>query len=625
MSLLGILLSLLLSTASSRTLPRLKLDLSAEIQDRFQFPSTEEYTTTLREGNTVYVGGKETLYQIKFEEAPRLIQKIPVPVDDKSMSECKKKNLAYCENVIMVLQRFNRTHLLLCGTNARNPRCWSLTNNNLNQIINGGGRPVGRGVCPFTPKHGFTSLVEGEKFYSAAPVFENGNVNLRRYMEQSPSWLLSVDEWLNDPSFVGMSPMGDRVLMFFRERNLVENLDIDPWISRIACVCKDDRGGSRFHLQSKWATFLKARLLCNIPSENVHFNKIQDVFTTQSKDRIYAIFKSNWNGSAICMYSMEDINDVFSTSIFKGFTEDIPAPRPGTCGTNTQELKSNVLSVVKHHPEMESPIQPIGKSPLVIQNEDLFKKIIVDSVVSLNGTVFYVLFLAMGDGRIQQVLENGQSTFIISELTILKDPGPISSMSLDSEAKLLYVTTAKEVVRFPLVHCEKYNKSCESCVMARDPYCAWNAKEKNCVPITPHSGNLIQDLENGDPKKCPSERVAFYRSSERQSQNEHTNPILEGSGSVYLSCPKQSHHAQYSWRVQGQTQDCSSNEDECLFFISNLAEYGGSLYRCVSSEKGHEQLLTSYLIKDSGSSIYLTRYSIAVYSVFIIVAALFLH
>ncbi|XP_048472971.1 semaphorin-7A-like [Rhincodon typus] len=625
MSLLGLFLSLLLSSASSSTLPRLKLDLSVEIQDRFQFPSTEEYTTTLREGSTVYVGGKEALYQIKFEEAPRLIQKISVPVDDESMSECKKKNLAYCENIIMVLQRFNRTRLLLCGTNARNPRCWSLNNKNLSQIINGGGRSVGRGLCPFTPKHGFTSLVEGEKFYSAAPVFENGNINLRRYMEQSPSWLLSVDEWLNDPSFVGMSPTGDHVLMFFRERNLSENLDIDPWISRIACVCKDDRGGSRFHLQSKWATFLKARLLCNIPSENVHFNRIQDVFVTQSKDRIYGIFQSNWNGSAICMYSMEDINNVFSTSTFKGFTEAIPDPRPGTCGTNTQELQSNVLSVVKHYPEMESLIHPIGKSPLVIQNEDLFKKIVVDSVVSFNGTVFYVLFLAMGDGKIQKVLENGQSTFIISELTILKEPGPISSMSLDSEAKLLYVTTAKEVVRFPLVQCEKYNKSCESCIMARDPYCAWNAREKNCVHITPHSGNLIQDLENGDPKKCPSEKVAFYHSSARESQNEHTDLVLEGSGSVYLSCPKQSHHARYSWRVQGQTQDCSSNEDECLFFISNLAEYGGSSYRCVSSEKGLEQFHTSYLIKDSGSSICLSRYNIAVYSVFMIVAAVFLH
>ncbi|GCC18740.1 hypothetical protein chiPu_0022383, partial [Chiloscyllium punctatum] len=69
-------------------------------------------------------------------------------------------------------------------------------NGTLSEIINGGGHPIGRGLCPFSPKHGFTSLVEGEKLYSAAPLFENGNVNLRRFKKRSPSWLLSVDKWL---------------------------------------------------------------------------------------------------------------------------------------------------------------------------------------------------------------------------------------------------------------------------------------------------------------------------------------------------------------------------------------------------------------------------------------------
>ncbi|XP_060709905.1 semaphorin-7A-like [Hemiscyllium ocellatum] len=625
MSLLGLFLSLLLSSASSSTIPRLKLNLMAEIQDRFLFHSTEEYTTSLREGSTVYVGGKEVLYQIELEEAPSSNKTIAVPVDNKSMTKCQKMNLGNCQNVIMVLQRFNRTHLLLCGTNAWNPKCWSLINGTLSEINNGRGYPIGRGVCPFSPKHGFTSLVEGEKLYSAAPLYENGNVNLRRFMKQSPSWLLSADKWMRDPSFVGMSPMGDHIFMFFWERNLAESLDIDPWISRVARVCKNDRGGSRFQLQNKWTTFLKARLLCNVPSKNMHFNRIQDVFVAQSGDRVYGIFQSNWNGSAICTYSVEDINNVFSTSMFKGFTESIPDPRPGTCGSNTQTLESNILRMVEHHPEMESPIHPIGKSPLIFRNKDHFKKIVVDSVVSFTGIMFYILFLAMGDGKIQKVLEIGQSVFIISELTILKEPGPISSMSLDSEAKLLYVTTAKEVVCIPLRQCEKYNESCESCVMARDPYCAWDVREKNCVPVTPHSSYLIQDPENGDHKKCPSERVAFYHSSQSTSQDLNNIFVLEGHGSVYLSCPKQSQHADYSWRTQNHTMACSSNEDECLFFISNLAEHGGSSYQCVSNERGHEQFHTSYLIKGSGSLMYLTRYSIAVYCVLMTAAALLLH
>ncbi|XP_041034312.1 semaphorin-4D-like [Carcharodon carcharias] len=436
---------------------------------------------------------------------------ISVPADPESKRKCRQRNSGYCGNAIMVLQKFDRTQLLLCGTHAREPRCWLLLNNELNPIIREG-RHLGLGVCPFTPKHGFTSLVEEGRFYSAAPVYENGHgLLLRGYMmEAGGSWLLSVDKWLTDPNFVGMSPMNDQIFMFFREKNMQKNLDIDPWMSRVAQVCKDDKGGSRQRLQHKWATFLKARLLCNVPTDHVHFNRIQDVYVAKlknSKDRVYGIFKSNWNGTAICTYSVKDINDVFRTSKFKGFSEGIPNPRPGTCGKDTQKLPDIVLNVIQNHPEMDTNIQPIGKTPLVMEKEDRFKKIVVDSVVDFKGNVAWVLFLAMGNGKIQKFLEISQSVFTISELEVLKEPGPILSMSLDSESKLLYVTTAKELVRFPLAQCEKYAGDCASCVMARDPYCAWNPREKKCVPSTTKLKYFIQDLENGNCKKCPPERV----------------------------------------------------------------------------------------------------------------------
>ncbi|GCB85534.1 hypothetical protein scyTo_0026204, partial [Scyliorhinus torazame] len=47
--------------------------------------------------------------------------------------------------------------------------------------------------------------------------------------------------------------------------------------------------------------------------------------------------------------------------------------------------------------------------------------------------------------------------------------------------EFLYVTTTKEVIQIPVAHCEKYNTTCEGCVMTRDPYCAWNTVEKKCV------------------------------------------------------------------------------------------------------------------------------------------------
>ncbi|XP_038640371.1 semaphorin-4D-like [Scyliorhinus canicula] len=425
-----------------------------------------------------------------------------------------------------------------------------------------------------------------------------------------------------------MSPMDDQVFMFFREKHLPEMLDIDPWISRIARVCKDDMGGSRQRLQSKWATFLKARLLCNIPADHVHFNRIQNVFVARSNnsdDRVYGIFNSNWNGSAICSYSMEDINQVFRTSRFKGFAEDIPDPRPGTCGTDTQNLRDKVLNVVENHPEMKTDVHPIGNHPLVMDKEKLFQHIVVDSVVGVNGNVSRVLFLAMGDGKIQKVLEVGQSVFTISELVVLKEKTPILSMSLDSETEFLYVTTTKQVIRIPAAHCEMYN-TCGDCVMARDPYCAWYPKVNTCVRTANNlNSHFIQDVEHGDNKKCPQERASSYRSGPREDEMTKSGLRLEGFGPVYLSCPKQSLHADYSWMVDNKVTACSSNEDDCQLFIQDLSEVNGVRYTCNSNERGHQQLHRSYSIHGSGPSILLSRYSVAVYSALMTAAALVLH
>uniref|UniRef100_UPI00398F8CB8 semaphorin-7A-like n=1 Tax=Pristiophorus japonicus TaxID=55135 RepID=UPI00398F8CB8 len=625
------LLSLLLSSISVRSSPRLKLDLTAEIQDRVQFNPGEEYTTTLRDGNVVYVGGKAVLYRINFEASPSPV-KIPVPGDDTATKKCIKDKLDHCGNFVMVLQKFNATHILLCGTNAQVPQCWLHSGNELNLIIHGYGRPLGAGVCPLTPKQSVTSLVVEERLYSVAALYSDGNNVLRGFRKADEvSWLLSVDTWMADPKFVGMSPMDDLVYMFFREKNLPANPDIDPWISRIARVCKDDRGGSRQHLQNKWATFLKARLLCNIPTDNVHFNRIEDAFIARSsdgsEDRVYGIFNSNWNASAICVYSMKDISDVFETSTFKGFNENIPVPRPGTCVSDTQGLPDKVLSVVDRYPEMEAQIHPIGKIPLLIKNKYNFKKIVVDSVVGINGAVSRVLFLAMGNGKIQKVLETGQSAFTISELKVLKEPGPIVSMCLDSETKQLYVTTTKELVRFPLAQCDKYNPSCESCVMARDSYCGWKADKKKCVPITPGIRDVVQDLEKCDFRNYTEEKVVVLHTSWRDSDYRLISLPLKSRVPVYLSCPKHSHHADYSWKFNdSKVLDCSSNEDECLLFINDLSKVSVGSYKCISNEGGREQLHKSYLIQDnSESSLYLSSYSAALYSVLMTVAALFSH
>ncbi|XP_062926927.1 semaphorin-7A-like isoform X1 [Mobula hypostoma] len=616
-----ILLSiLLLPSLVAVNSPRLKLDFSDETGNRTVFERAEEFATTLRVGSTVYVGGNGVLYQINFDKSPTPVM-IKVPGDPK---ECPGDKSGTCGNYIMILHKFNKANFFLCGTNWMRPKCWLLFKNELKEFLNERNITVGQGICPETPQRGFASLVVEERIYSSA---SNGDKEVLTGYKKGDklSRLKSHDEWMKDPKFVGMSPLGDLVYVFFRERIAQVNPDVDPWISRIGQVCKNDQGGSRQRLLSKWATFLKARLICSNPADSVLYNRIEDAFIyktpNDSEERVYGVFSSNWNGTAVCVYSMKEISDVFGQSAFKGYGGIIPSnPRPGQCVNNTKELPDQVLTVVENNPEMESWIYPIGKRPLIINHQNRFKKIVVDSVLAPNGDVSRILYVAMGDGKVQKVLETGHSAFIIAELTLLKEPALILSMSLDSVRKFLYVTSAKELLRLPLVQCEEYCRSCGGCVQARDPYCGWSNQKKECVQVTHNSENTLQDLKRGD--SCPpteAESSCSLRQATHSGWLVLTFPLKE-CVPVYLSCPKHSYHAHYFWSFKDSSKElpCSSNDDNCLLSISELSKSDVGSYKCISNERGVKHRHAAFMVKNTGdSSIYLS--SAALYSMSIVV------
>uniref|UniRef100_A0A4W3IJK5 Sema domain-containing protein n=1 Tax=Callorhinchus milii TaxID=7868 RepID=A0A4W3IJK5_CALMI len=147
----------------------------------------------------------------------------------------------------------------------------------------------------------------------------------------------------------------------------------------------------------------------------------------------YFIFSFFRNSTAVCVYSIGDILNVFKNSNFKGFTGKIPDHRPGTCVADSQRVPRDTLIFISRHPEMEQPINPIGGKPIIISKQHYFKKIVVDRIVGKAGLISHVLYLATENGKIQKVVEINESTFVISEIKVLSKPGPILSMFLDSQ------------------------------------------------------------------------------------------------------------------------------------------------------------------------------------------------
>ena len=64
-----------------------------------------------------------------------------------------------CQNYIRVLAQTDDDRLLVCGTNAYNPKCRHYSHNVSNTNVDD--EFSGRGFCPYDPRHNSTSLYTG--------------------------------------------------------------------------------------------------------------------------------------------------------------------------------------------------------------------------------------------------------------------------------------------------------------------------------------------------------------------------------------------------------------------------------------------------------------------------------
>lgn len=138
---------------------------------------------------------------------------------------------------------------------------------------------------------------------------------------------------LNQPDFISTFEYKEFIYFFFRE-NAMETMNCGPTIySRVARVCKNDKGGP-YQFNNRWTSFVKTRLNCSIPGDYpFYFNELKatsqivlkpalgpDADHHQQRGVIYAVFQTPDNsipGSAVCAFDFDDIEAAFNGR-FKG-------------------------------------------------------------------------------------------------------------------------------------------------------------------------------------------------------------------------------------------------------------------------------------------------------------------
>uniref|UniRef100_A0A8D0M6Z5 Semaphorin-6D n=1 Tax=Sus scrofa TaxID=9823 RepID=A0A8D0M6Z5_PIG len=504
-----------------------------------------DFQLMLKIRDTLYIAGRDQVYTVNLNEIPKT-EVVPNKKltwrsrqQDRENCAMKGKHKDECHNFIKVFVPRNDEMVFVCGTNAFNPMCRYYR---LNTLEYDGEEISGLARCPFDARQTNVALFADGKLYSAtvADFLASDAVIYRSMGDGSALRTIKYDsKWIKEPHFLHAIEYGNYVYFFFREIAVEHNNLGKAVYSRVARICKNDMGGSQRVLEKHWTSFLKARLNCSVPGDSFFYfdvlQSITDIIQINGIPTVVGVFTTQLNsipGSAVCAFSMDDIEKVFKgrfkeqktpDSVWTAVPEDkVPKPRPGCCAKHglAEAYKTSIdfpdetLSFIKSHPLMDSAVPPIADEPWFTKTRIRYRltAIAVDHSAGPHQN-YTVIFVGSEAGVVLKVLAK-TSPFSLNDSVLLEEieaynhakcsaeneeDRKVLSLQLDKDHHALYVAFSSCVIRIPLSRCERYGSCKKSCIASRDPYCGW-LSQGACGRVMPGmlAGGFEQDTEFGN-------------------------------------------------------------------------------------------------------------------------------
>ncbi|NXO64296.1 SEM7A protein, partial [Phainopepla nitens] len=555
----------------------------------FVFPRRERFPVFFHQENTssIYVGGEGSLYYYDFATRENYTEEFPVTNEGQCVT---------AGNSVSPKRRGT------AGWGGFGARGFGVGGGN--NMVGGFGTQRkesppwdGRGIAPFTPDSNTLVVVDGQDIYSTIKKSQQNGKIPRFRRVRGGGELYTSDTVMQNPQFVKATtlrheePHQDKIYYFFREDNPDKSPEAPRNISRVAQLCKEDKGGTSSLSASKWTTFLKATLICVDPVTKGNFNWLQDVFFVPAGDwrrsKVYGLFTNTWGSSAVCVYSFGDIDSVFRTSRLKGYSGPTPEVKPGQCVPSGQHTPSETFKIADSHPEVEERVEPLSpsRSPL-FHNKHRYQKIGVHEVAAGDGQRYNVLYLATGAGTPRRGHSPAGASCRISGSG---QPGQADPCALPPQA-MLYVGSGSRVLELPMDMCGAYRNNCHSCVLARDPYCGW--VNGSCLSLA-RSRDALQNL-NLDSWRGNCQRGDV-------KEDDFRNISVMPFSRYYLNCSIESHYASYNWYHEDvliKSCNTSRPQHDCFHFIPSVRREHYGHYICVSEEDGFRQALVKERLLD---------------------------
>ncbi|KAL2088570.1 hypothetical protein ACEWY4_015469 [Coilia grayii] len=635
--LVSLLVTITVEASDDDVIPRISYPYNSKerVVRQFSPDGVFNYTSLLlsQSQSTLYVGARDTLFALDVSDITSHTQQkmLSWETPEKKRKECgfKGKDLQKdCFNYIKLLLHLNDTHLYVCGTYAFSPTCtyvhaasFSLLRDERGEVL----MEDGRSRCPFSPEYKNTAVIaDGMLYTGTVSNFQGNEPTISKSLGTGAA--LKTDNslnWLEDPVFVGSAYMpgrdgDDQIYFFFSETGREFDFFDNTIVSRIARVCKDDEGGERV-LQKKWTTFLKAQLQCSLPDDGFPYNIIQDVYIlhTPSPEHtlLYAVFTSQWHKgawgrSAVCVFSMEDVDSVFNgryrelnreTQRWTTHTQPVPEPRPGACVSgsvremgyeSSLQMPDKVLNFVKDHFLMDGVIR---SAPLLRTQNVRYTQMAVQRVQGLH-KVYDVMFLGTDDGRLHKAVSAANKIHIIEEITLFPRQQPIQHVELDPSKGVLFVSSYSGVLQLSVSSCSSH-ATCGECVLARDPYCAWATTRCTDVTRTAPQRHWQQDIEDVDPSSlCKALPTPWAVKSHSQGTSGCQVVVVPTNTFRVLPCKLRSNHAHRTWSYSPSTHHFLFPAPEGGLVVGGM-EGAERVYACWAEEHGFQQLVANYCVR----------------------------
>uniref|UniRef100_A0ABM5GL42 Semaphorin-4F isoform X2 n=1 Tax=Pogona vitticeps TaxID=103695 RepID=A0ABM5GL42_9SAUR len=565
---------------------------------------------------TLYVGARNAIFALPLGAIDQRPKKISWTAPKAHQDSCmqKGKEEAKCQNFVRLLDFANRSHLFVCGTFAFDPQCGYIKASEFRLVER---LETGRKKCPFEPLQPSSAIMADGALYVATVSNFLGTEPIIARATGSHGEAIRTENsvtWLNDPEFVasaflreGERGEEDKIYFFFTETAREYDYYEKVKVARVARVCKGDLGGQKT-LQKRWTTFLKAQLVCSDPESGTVFNILKDVAPLPSDHGNATVFYGAFvaqgregSSSAICAYSAQEIQRAMGgrfkefrrdcdkwTSVLPG---DVPDPRPGACITSSLKtegissslaLPDRVLTFIRDHPLMDELVYPLDRSPLLVVPGTSYQRLAVHRVKALSGQEHPVLYLGTENGHLHKAVKIGPRLSLLEDLVLFATPQPVRHLKLHQN--WLYVASDTEVTQVNTSSCATY-KTCQDCILSRDPACAWNRQLEACWDHHSQAG-LIQDIASVQvPALCPLENTETALMVEV--------PALL-SARVVLPCSPQSTWSRCEWQWPSQDPSAYVLRSDSIEFTVAASTLGK--YTCRCTESGAGRVVAAYRV-----------------------------